>query len=96
MSARIGLCTLDLYLPFAHSLKDKRSILKSLLSRSQKQFNISVAEVDHHDIIQSAQIAIATVSNSNTQCQRVLANVINWIENNMPEAVIARQAVELL
>jgi uncharacterized protein len=55
----IGTCTLELYLAGVTSLKEKRSILKSLLARLHNTFNLSAAEIDANDRWQSAVIAIA-------------------------------------
>ncbi len=96
MSARMVLCVLDLYLPQAHSLKDKRSIVKSLTQRARQQFNISIAEVAHQDVIQTAQMAIVTVSNQTKHSQQVIAAVVTWIETNFPDVFISRQTIELL
>ena len=59
----IGLLTAHLCMHGITSLKQKRSIVKSLTSRLKSRFNISVAEVDHHDNKTSAVIGVAIVSN---------------------------------
>lgn len=41
--AVIGLCTLDLFMGEANSLKDKRRILKSMLEKIRSRFNVSIA-----------------------------------------------------
>ena len=46
----IGLLQLDLLLPEANSLKDKRRIIKSLKDRLHNRFNCSVAETEHQDV----------------------------------------------
>jgi len=45
----VGLLTLELHIPDAQSLKDKRQVLRSLKDRLRRQFNVAVAELDHHD-----------------------------------------------
>ncbi len=92
----IGVCTLELHLPEAFSLKDKRSILKSLLSRLHQQFNVSAAETDDHDLWQSAVIGVAVVSNSTRHAQEVINHIIRWIEVTYPQVQIVRQSTELL
>ena len=59
----LGILTLHLHIPGCKSLKEKRSQLKPLLSRLHKEFNISVAEMDAHDVWQSTVIACAVVGN---------------------------------
>ena len=58
----IGLLTLDLHIPGARSLKEKRHALSSLEARLRERFNVSVAEVDHHDLWQRARLAVVSVN----------------------------------
>lgn len=95
-STRIGICTLRLYIPMVASLKDKRSIVKSLLTKVKNQFNASTAEVDLQDKWQSAEIAIAVVSNSDFHNRQTLMKIIKWIESHYPEVTITQQDVEIL
>lgn len=92
----IGLCTLELYLPGVLSLKEKRSIIKSMLARLRNTFNVSTAEIDHHDVWQSAGIAIVTVSGSTVHARQVVSKTISWIEEHFPDVMIVRQEVEVL
>jgi uncharacterized protein len=92
----LGLCTLEFYLPGMTSLKDKRSITKSMLARLRNTFNVSAAEVGFLDQWQSAGIAVTTVSNSSQHVNEVLHNVINWIEANFPDALLVKQEIEIL
>jgi uncharacterized protein YlxP (DUF503 family) len=92
----IGLVTVELQLAGVSSLKEKRSILKSLTSRLQKQFNVSVAEVGYNDLWQSAAIAIATVTNSKRHANQVVDTVLKWIEQNYPDLEIVGESIEIL
>ena len=92
----IGVCTIELHLPGMGSLKQKRSVIKPLLSRLHNTFNISAAEVDQQDVWQSAVIGVALVTNSTPHAQQVLNNVLNWIETNFPNVYIVRQEIEIL
>jgi uncharacterized protein YlxP (DUF503 family) len=95
-NAIIGLCTLDLYLPGVSSLKEKRSILQSLLKRLQNTFNASVAEVDYQDVWQSAQIAVAVVTNATPHADQMVSSILKWIEANFPHITIVKEKVEIL
>lgn len=55
------LIKLSLQIPYAHSLKDKRSQIKSLKDRLSSRFNASVAEVDAQDSWQLAVIAVCMI-----------------------------------
>jgi uncharacterized protein len=73
----IGVLTLELRIDDAHSLKDKRQVVKSLKDRLRHKFNVAVAEIDHLDVWQRALIAAVTVSSVHTHAQSVLQNVEN-------------------
>ena len=94
--AVIGVCTIELYLPGMTSLKDKRSVLKSMLARMRNTFNVSNAEVDHQDIWQSAVIAVSTVSNSSAHANQMITSVLKWIENTFPDVQIVGEDIEIL
>ena len=94
--AIIGLCTIELHLPGVSSLKGKRGILKSMLARLHNTFNVSAAEIDQHDVWQSAVIAVATVSNSTAHANAVISKTLDWIEANFPDALIVNQEIEIL
>lgn len=57
------LIKLDLQIPYAHSLKDKRSQIKSLKDRLSSRFNASVAEIDALDNWQQAIMGVCMISN---------------------------------
>lgn len=59
----IGLLTLELHIPDARSLKDKRQVLRSLKDRLRDRFNVAVAELDHQELWQRARVGVAAVSN---------------------------------
>src|SRR5690349_16761451 len=94
--AIIGLCTIEFYLPGLTSLKEKRSILKSMLARMHNTFNVSAAEVARQDQWQSAVIAFVVVSNSTAHSQQVIENVLKWVEDNYPDAMLVKHDVEIL
>jgi len=93
---RIGVLTLEFQIPGCTSLKEKRSRLKPLLSRLHREFNISVAEVDHQDAWQAAVIACAIVSNDPAHSQRVLQQVVQWLESNWPDVQIVEDRIEIV
>jgi len=92
----IGLLTLHIYIPGCSSLKEKRSRLKPLLARLHREFNISVAEVDHNDTWQSTTIACAVVSNDSRHAQRILQRIGKWIEATWPDLMIQDTHIELI
>jgi hypothetical protein len=91
----VGVCKLKIHIPGSQSLKDKRSIVKSLTSRLQKQFNISIAEVDNHDLWQIATIGIACISNHNYRVDEVINSVISVIEHDYPTIEIIEKEIDV-
>lgn len=92
----LGLLTLFIQLPGCTSLKEKRSRLKPLLARLHKEFNISVAEMDHLDAWGESVIACAMVSNNRRHTERTLQKIVNWLEINWPDIDLVDERMELL
>jgi len=72
----------ELHLPDSQSLKDKRQVVKSLKERVRNRFNVSIAEVDYHDLWQRCAIAIAVVSTTQTHAQEVVSTAVDFIERD--------------
>jgi uncharacterized protein YlxP (DUF503 family) len=68
----VGILTLELRLPDAHSLKDKRHTVKSLKDRLRSRFNVAVAEIDYQDLWQRALISAVTVSGTHAHAEQTL------------------------
>lgn len=92
----IGACTLTLQLYGIRSLKEKRSIVKSVLARMRNEFNISAAEVDSQDSHGHAVIGIACVSESADYARGQIDAVLRWIERERPDAPVVDYEIELL
>jgi len=92
----IGLVTIDLHLPGAHSLKDKRSVLKSVMRRIRNEFNVSIAEVDEQDVWRSAVLGAVTVSNDRAYVHGLLTGVVNWIERTRLDVDLVDYQIEML
>ncbi len=72
---------LSLYIPESGSLKGKRKVIKSLKDRLRSQFNVSVSEVDKHDLWQRADVAVAIVSPDRVHVDRVLQTILGKVES---------------
>jgi uncharacterized protein YlxP (DUF503 family) len=92
----IGVARITLELPAAHSLKEKRSVLKSLLARLQNRFNVSAAEVEAQDTWGIAVIGIACTSTSARHADEMLASVIRFVEQNGAEYYVSDVQTETL
>src|SRR5271169_5129587 len=58
----VGLLTLELYIPDAQSLKDKRQVLRSLKDRLRGHFNVAVAELEHQDLWQRSIVGVVGIA----------------------------------
>ena len=78
----VAVCTIDLFLPGAGSLKGKRQILKSIMERIKARTNASVAETDAQDLWQRAVIAVAMVSGDKALLERQISIIRRIVEDN--------------
>ncbi|ESU33003.1 hypothetical protein G3A_08140 [Bacillus sp. 17376] len=77
----VGLAACECIIYDAHSLKEKRAVLQRIITRLKQKYNISVSEVDHHDVWQRATIAVAAVSASKVSTERELQNALKMIDS---------------
>jgi len=75
----VGLLRLEVRLPNAHTLKEKRSVLNSVKDQLRGRFNISVAEVDANETWQRATIGVSTLGNSRAYTEGLLREVTTWV-----------------
>ena len=92
----VGLLILHVHFPGCASLKEKRRRIKPLLNRLHREFNISVAEIDHQDVWQDATIACALVSNDHNHTQRSLQKIPRWIETYWPDVSLGSEQIEFI
>jgi len=78
----VGILTVELHLHGLTSLKQKRSIVKSLLGRMRNKFNVSAAEVYRQDNKQLAVIGISIVSNETRYINQQFDKMINFMEKD--------------
>jgi uncharacterized protein YlxP (DUF503 family) len=88
----VGVLTLDLFFPYAHSLKDKRRILHGFKDRIRKRYNVALAEVDFQDKWQRALLGIVSLNSQQTIVEEVLGHVLADALN-LQEAEVAGQEI---
>jgi uncharacterized protein len=91
----VGLLTLELYIPDAQSLKEKRQVLRSLKDRLRREFNVAVAELDHHDTWQRSVVGVVTISNEEKHVNEMLQKVLDESDRILGSFLI-HQAVEII
>lgn len=91
----VGLLRVTLHIPAAHSLKDRRAVLRKAIDRVKARFNVSVAEVGDSAHWQVATIAVTVVSKDKTLIEEVLGKCTSTIANT-GDAMITRRESEIL
>jgi len=71
----IASLTLEIRIEGAHSLKDKRQVVRSMKDRLRAKFNVSVAEMDATDLWQRATLAVVSISSSRDYLEGLMQNV---------------------
>jgi len=91
----IGVVTASISIPEAQSLKDKRSVLRSLKDRVLNHMNVSVAEVGKQDAWQFSELAFVTVAADSAVVQARIAEISNFLRAN-PRYVLLGLKTEML
>jgi uncharacterized protein YlxP (DUF503 family) len=71
----IAFLTLEIRIEGAHSLKDKRQVVRSLKDRLRAHFNVAVSELDHNDLWQRATVGVVSISDSRDYLDGLMAKV---------------------
>jgi uncharacterized protein YlxP (DUF503 family) len=91
----VGVLRLELLLPENHSLKGKRSVLRTIKARVQNKFNVSIAECDDHDLWQRATLGVSQVGADQAHVDSCLREVIRFIDE-LQMAELGEERVEFL
>lgn len=76
----VGVLTLEIDLPYSHSLKEKRAVLQKIRDRLRSRFNIAFAELDNQDLWQVATLGVVSISNSQEVLESTLQKVLDESE----------------
>lgn len=95
MRTVLGLATVELAIPGARSLKDKRSVSRRIVARLRQRFNVAVAEVGSQDAWTRLTLGVACVSNSERHAQSILDQAIDAIEQLSIDAELIDHRIEL-
>lgn len=87
----VGIMTVELVIPEARSLKEKRMVIQSLRARLKNRSNVAVSEVGHQDVWQRCALAVVTVGGMQGRLERVLDEVREEIEKTAGAMVAGEQ-----
>jgi len=93
MDVHVFAATLQLSLP-SRTLKEKRSIVKSLLARARNRFNVAAAEVDFQDRHDTARLGFVSVSDSRVMARQLLEQLAEWVERERPDLELVVVEIE--
>ena len=77
---KVGVLKVTLYIPYAHSLKEKRKVIRKIKDRLHARFNCSVAEVGDQNLWQKATFGISIVGINSRDIDSVLKKILNLID----------------
>ena len=92
----IATLTIHLHLPGCASLKEKRGLIKPLMARLRREFNVSVAEMDLQDAHQQAVIGCAMIGNDRAHLESALQTVARWLEGNWRDGDVIELKIEVI
>ena len=85
----VAIARAELHLPEVRSLKGKRRVLRSLIDRAHGRLRVSIAETNHQDLHQRAELGIALVHRDPQQAASILEQIHTLCEDH-PEAQLTR------
>jgi len=83
----VGVLTLEIQIPYSHSLKEKRAVVRKVRDRIRSRFNVAVAELDHQDVWQRATLGVVSISSSQQLLETVFHQVLAEAESVLGEDV---------
>lgn len=84
----IAVLRIKIHAPWVHSLKEKRMVVRSLCSKLQNQFHVSVAEVSEQDKHQMIVLGISSVAGNTPLGDSIMDHILEFIESNTEGEVI--------
>ncbi|HVL90855.1 MAG TPA: DUF503 domain-containing protein [Actinomycetota bacterium] len=85
----VGSAEFSIRIPEAHSLKQKRAVLRSLTGLIKGKFDCAVAEVGQQDVWQRATIGVAVVAETHFHAERLLREIERHVESHPGSDLIA-------
>ncbi|HOK79323.1 MAG TPA: DUF503 domain-containing protein [bacterium] len=78
----VGVWMVELHMPYAQNLKDKRNILQSILTKSRSRYNVSIAELGYHDKWQRSIMGVACVDSESCRAENIFSAIRKIFEEN--------------
>ncbi len=88
--------SIEIFLPYSGSLKEKRKTINSIVDRLRKRVNISISEVAYNDLWQRAALGFAAVSSSNSELEKFITYINDTLFNYFSDIEITRFDYEII
>ena len=87
----IGLLTLEIYIPYSHSLKEKRKSLNKIKDRVKNSFNVAFAELEFLNKWQRSKIGLVTISTQKSMVEKIFHKIVLEIEENIEGEILKKE-----
>ena len=84
----IAVMTFRLRASWAHSLKEKRMIVKSLIAKLQNRYHVSAAEIEDQDVHQMIVIGVAAIVPHNAMADSLMDDISLFVEENTDAEIL--------
>jgi len=87
----IGLLTLEIHIPDAQSLKDKRQVLRSLKDGLRAHYNVAVAELEHQELWQRSRVGVVSISGDSKYLEESLEAIAAESERILGRDLVSQE-----
>jgi uncharacterized protein len=91
----VGIARLTLFLPDAHSLKEKRMVLRRVKDRAQQKFNLAIAEVGENELWQRAVLGLAVLGSGRRFVESALDEVVRFVRDQVEVTNVEREILTM-
>jgi len=77
----VGVSRIEIFFPEAHSLKDKRQMIKKIVEKTRAKFNISMVEIAEGNLWQRGSIGFAVIGIKQDHVHAAIENIQQYVES---------------
>jgi uncharacterized protein YlxP (DUF503 family) len=84
----IGFLSIEIYLPYSHSLKEKRKRLSGIKSRLTKKYNVAISELEYQNKWQRTKIGMVSLNSQKKPVESLFSKIIEDVEKNIDGQIL--------
>jgi uncharacterized protein YlxP (DUF503 family) len=92
----VGVCRVRLHLPASESLKDKRQAVKSVITRVKNSYNVSVAEIEDHELWQISTLGICCTGPDPSSIRDLLSRIVDFVAGARADCELVDADIDVL